>query len=82
MAQMADMDPRQRAEYIEQLKAMAASGQLNLNDYDSDDEAAFYDNNDLANRIWDDNENDFWPQPHVWNLLTITSIHFIILTKA
>jgi len=59
MAQMADMDPRQRAEYIEQLKAMAASGQLNLNDYDSDDEAAFYDNNDLANRIWDDNENDF-----------------------
>ena len=35
---------------------MAANGELAMNDYDSDDDAAFYDNNDLANRIWDDNE--------------------------
>ena len=35
---------------------MAAAGKLDLGDLESDDDAAFYDNNDLANRIWDDNE--------------------------
>jgi len=50
------MEPRQRAEYIEQLKAMAAAGEIELNDYGSDDEAAFFDDNDLANRIWEDHD--------------------------
>ena len=35
---------------------MAANGEIELNDYGSDDEAAFFDNNDLANRIWDDHD--------------------------
>lgn len=35
-----------------------ANGQLAGNGFDSDDEAGalFFDNNDLANRIWEDNE--------------------------
>lgn len=57
MAQMAGLDPQQRAAQIQHLKAMAmANGQLNGEDFDSEDDALFFDNNDLANRIWEDNE--------------------------
>ena len=41
------------------MRAMAAANaQLNGNGFDSDDDAGalFFDNNDLANRIWEDNE--------------------------
>ena len=34
----------------------AAQGHLDAEDFDSDDDALFFDNNDLANRIWEDNE--------------------------
>ena len=37
----------------------AANGELDHDGYDSEDEARFFDNNDLANRIWEDNEL-FW----------------------
>ena len=33
-----------------------ANGQLNADDFDSDEDGLFFDNNDLANRIWEDNE--------------------------
>jgi len=33
----------------------AANGELNQ-EFDSEDDALFFDNNDLANRIWEDNE--------------------------
>ena len=36
------------------LHAMAAA--QGADDFDSDDDAGFFDNNDLANRIWEDNE--------------------------
>ena len=56
-AQLANLDPQQRAEQIQQMRAMAAAnGQLNGEEFDSDDDAMFFDNNDLANRIWEDNE--------------------------
>ncbi len=56
-AEMATMDPQQRAAQIQQLRALAAAnGQLNGEEFDSDDDALFFDNNDLANRIWEDNE--------------------------
>lgn len=55
--EMEGMDPRQRAAYIEQYRAMlAANGQVNGEEFDSDEDALFFDNNDLANRIWEDNE--------------------------
>ncbi len=43
---------------IQQMRAIAAAnGAMNQEDFDSeDDDAMFFDNNDLANRIWDDNE--------------------------
>ena len=47
---------------------MAAAGKLDLGDLESDDDAAFYDNNDLANRIWDDNELETGIQGEYWNL--------------
>lgn len=54
---MAGLDPQQRAAQIQQMRAMAmANGQLNGEDFDSEDDALFFDNNDLANRIWEDNE--------------------------
>ena len=54
--QLAGMNPQQRAEHIHQLRALAvANGQLD-EDFDSEDDMAFFDNNDLANRIWEDNE--------------------------
>ena len=59
VAQFEGLDPQQRAAHIQQLRAMAiANGQLAGNGYDSDDDAGahFFDNNDLANRIWEDNE--------------------------
>jgi hypothetical protein len=57
VAEMANMDPKQRAEQIQQLRALAAAnGQLNGEEFDSEDDALFFDNNDLANRIWEDNE--------------------------
>ena len=38
------------------MRAMAmANGELDGN-FDSEDEALFFDNNDLANRIWEDND--------------------------
>jgi hypothetical protein len=55
--QMANMDPQQRAAQIQQLRALAAAGgELNGEEFDSEDDALFFDNNDLANRIWEDNE--------------------------
>ena len=48
------LDPQQRAEYIQAMHAMAAA--QGAEDFDSDDDAGFFDNNDLANRIWEDNE--------------------------
>ena len=47
---------------------MAAAGKLDLGDLESDDDAAFYDNNDLANRIWDDNELETGIQGEYWGL--------------
>jgi hypothetical protein len=40
------------------MRAMAAqNGELNgAEEFDSEDDALFFDNNDLANRIWEDNE--------------------------
>ena len=40
------------------MRAMAAAnGELNgAEEFDSEDDALFFDNNDLANRIWEDNE--------------------------
>ena len=50
---LSGLDPKQRAEQIQQLRALvAAQG----DDYDSEDDAMFFDNNDLANRLW--NEED------------------------
>lgn len=55
--EMAQMDPQQRAAQIQQLRAMAAAnGELNGEEFDSEDDALFFDNNDLANRIWEDND--------------------------
>ena len=34
----------------------AQGGQMNGEEFESDDDAMFFDNNDLANRIWEDNE--------------------------
>ena len=40
------------------MRAMAAAnGELDAG-YDSEDDALFFDNNDLANRIWDQDENE------------------------
>jgi len=36
----------------------AANGGINEEEFDSEDDALFFDNNDLANRIWEDNELD------------------------
>jgi len=56
-AEMEGMDPKQRAAYIEHYRQMVATnGQLTGEEFDSDDDALFFDNNDLANRIWEDNE--------------------------
>ena len=56
-AEMAGLDPQQRAAQIQQYRAMAAAqGELNGEEFDSEDDALFFDNNDLANRIWEDNE--------------------------
>ena len=56
MEELAGLDPQQRAAHIQQMKAMAAAnGELD-GGYDSEDDALFFDNNDLANRIWEDNE--------------------------
>jgi len=42
---------------IQQMRAIAAAnGAMNEEEFDSEDDAMFFDNNDLANRIWDDNE--------------------------
>ena len=55
--EMAGLDPQQRAAQIQQLRALAyANGELNGEEFDSEDDALFFDNNDLANRIWEDNE--------------------------
>jgi len=40
------------------MRAIAANGEMNEGDFDSEDDAMFFDNNDLANRIWDDTEYD------------------------
>jgi|TARA_B110001450_G_scaffold248835_1_gene265458 hypothetical protein len=55
---MAGLGPKERAEYIQQMRAMAmAKGELNPGEYgDSEDDAFLFDDNDLANRIWEDNE--------------------------
>lgn len=56
MEELAGLDPKERAAHIHQMKAMAAAnGELD-GGYDSEDDALFFDNNDLANRIWEDNE--------------------------
>ena len=50
------------------MKAMsAANGELD-GGYDSEDDALFFDNNDLANRIWEDNEleQDAWSYAENW----------------
>ena len=55
--ELAGLDPQQRAAQIQQLRALAAAnGQLDGEEFDSEDDALFFDNNDLANRIWEDNE--------------------------
>ena len=57
MADLEGLDPQQRAAYIQQLRLEAmAQDEYGGQEYDSDDEALFMDNNDLANRIWEDNE--------------------------
>ena len=58
MAQMAGLNPKERAAYIQQLRAEAmAQGQLaGDGGYDSENDILFYDNNDLANRIWLEND--------------------------
>jgi hypothetical protein len=54
---LAGLDPKERAAVIQQMRALAvANGQIAGEDYDSEDDALFFDNNDLANRIWEDNE--------------------------
>ena len=52
------MDPAQRAAQIQHLRELAAANGEHLNgeEFDSEDDALFFDNNDLANRIWEDNE--------------------------
>ena len=56
-AELAGLDPQQRAAQIQQLRALAvANGQMNGEEFDSEDDGLFFDNNDLANRIWEDNE--------------------------
>jgi hypothetical protein len=41
------------------MRALAiANGGLEGEEFDSEDDALFFDNNDLANRIWEDNEID------------------------
>ena len=41
------------------MRAIAAeNGGMNEEEFDSEDDAMFFDNNDLANRIWDDAELD------------------------
>lgn len=51
------------------MRAMAAAqGHLDGEDFDSEDDALFFDNNDLANRIWEDNEleQDVWKHESNW----------------
>lgn len=36
----------------------AANGELDGEEFDSEDDALFFDNNDLANRIWEENEQE------------------------
>jgi len=54
---LAALDPQQRAAQIQHMRAMAAANaELNGEEFDSEDDALFFDNNDLANRIWEDSE--------------------------
>ena len=57
-AELQNMDPAQRAAQIQHLRELAAANGEHLNgeEFDSEDDALFFDNNDLANRIWEDNE--------------------------
>ena len=56
-AELQGLDPQQRIAQIQQMRAIAAAnGGINEEDFDSEDDAMFFDNNDLANRIWDDAE--------------------------
>lgn len=57
LAELANLSPQERAAQIQQMRAMAAAnGELAGEEFDSEDDALFFDNNDLANRIWEDNE--------------------------
>lgn len=57
LQELANLSPQERAAQIQQMRAMAAAnGELNAEEFDSEDDALFFDNNDLANRIWEDNE--------------------------
>lgn len=41
------------------MQAIAAANRgMNEEEFESDDDGLFFDNNDLANRIWEDNELD------------------------
>jgi hypothetical protein len=54
---LAALDPQQRAAQIQHMRSMAAANaELNGEEFDSEDDALFFDNNDLANRIWEDSE--------------------------
>ena len=55
MQEMSNLDPQQRAAYIQQMRAMAAQNGMNEG-FESDDDEIFFDNNELAKRIWQDNE--------------------------
>lgn len=58
MEELAGLDPKERAAHIQQMRAVAAAnGELDAG-YDSEDDALFFDNNDLANRIWDQDEDE------------------------
>ena len=50
MADLEGLDPKQRAAYIQQLRleAMAQDAEYGAQEYDSDDEALFMDNNILC----------------------------------
>ena len=51
------------------MRAMAAANaELNGEEFDSEDDALFFDNNDLANRIWEDSElaQDHWYNFREW----------------
>ena len=58
LAELAGLDPQQRAAQIQQMRAIAAANGGLEEDFDSDEDGLFFDNNDLANRIWEDNELD------------------------